>query len=218
MGTSALSALLQFLAGGKDPSHVEGLNAEFSSRLNSLLAAVPGGGVTINSGFRSNKRQAELYADAIKKYGSEGAARKWVAPPGKSNHNHGAAADLAYASPEAKQWVHDNAGRFGMGFRMDHEPWHIEVIDGQPTAVPDAGAAPTAMAGGPPGAPRPPMGFGERLFRGAGGGQAQPQGFASRLAPPAPALSGNASAQDPMQIASLLEQLQSATSTSKLFG
>jgi len=219
MGTFALSALLQFLAGGKDPSHVEGLQQEFASRLAAFAAAAPGGGITINSGYRSPERQAELYAAALKKYGSEAAARKWVAPPGKSNHNRGAAADLGYANPDVEKWAHANAAQYGLNYRMGHEPWHIEMIDGQPTVVPDAGADPTTMAGGPPGAPPPPMGFGERLFKGmGGGGQAQPQGFASRLAQQPAALPKNALGQDPMQIASLLDELQSATSTAKLFG
>ena len=66
----------------------------------------------------------------MKKYGSAAKARKWVAPPGKSQHNHGNAADLRYANDAARKWAHENAARFGLHFRMGNEPWHIEPIPG----------------------------------------------------------------------------------------
>ena len=105
----------------------------------------------IGSGFRSVERQAELFNAAVQKYGSEAAARKWVAPPGKSMHNHGSAVDLAYVTPEARQWAHTNAGNFGLSFPMAHEPWHVELTDarggrrGQPTVPP----LPVAVGGNP---------------------------------------------------------------------
>jgi hypothetical protein len=69
-----------------------------------------------------------LFAEAVKKYGSEKAARKWVAPPGKSNHGRGVAADLDIANPgPAQTWAHANATRFGLQFPMSWEPWHIEI-------------------------------------------------------------------------------------------
>lgn len=88
-------------------------------------AGVP---IRITSGFRSIARQKELFAQAVKERGSEKAARKWVAPPGKSNHNYGAAADLDIAKPgPAQTWAHANAARFGLTFPMSWEPWHIEI-------------------------------------------------------------------------------------------
>lgn len=131
--------LASMLMPGKDPSHVTGLNDILSGRLGMLMQAAPENirtGLSINSGFRSPEHQARLYQDALAKYGSPEAARKWVAPPGKSQHNHGNAADLHYASPEVKDWVHQNAGQYGLHFRMGHEPWHIEpMTDWQGTPV-----------------------------------------------------------------------------------
>ena len=114
----------------KDPSHVKGFNPDFASKLGPFLVAAEQAGVPIRitSGFRSIARQKELFAQAVKEYGSEKAARKWVAPPGKSNHNYGAAADLDIAKPgPAQTWAHANAARFGLTFPMSWEPWHIEI-------------------------------------------------------------------------------------------
>lgn len=98
-----------------------GLDASFSERLNALVAAVPG--LSISSGFRSVAQQAGLYQNAIKKYGSPEAARKWVAPPGKSRHNMGLAADLS-GNLELAQKL---APQFGLSFPMSYEPWHVEL-------------------------------------------------------------------------------------------
>lgn len=96
-----------------------GFNPEFSSALNALLQA-SGGKVWVTSGYRSPERQAQLYAAAVKKYGSEAAARKWVAPPGKSQHGMGVAADLG----GDLDWVRQNAARYGLVQPMSWEPWH----------------------------------------------------------------------------------------------
>src|SRR5215470_8230874 len=94
---------------GPDPFY--GLNADFASRLRAMMAAAPLP-LTISSGYRSPIRQAELYDAAVGKYGSPEAARKWVAPPGRSQHNFGMAADLGYGggglghgSPELIDWA-----------------------------------------------------------------------------------------------------------------
>ncbi len=104
----------------------EGTDPEFARRMQAFIAA-SGGRITIVSAYRSNEKQASLYRNAIKRYGSEAAARKWVAPPGRSNHNHGLAIDLDY-NGDGEAWAHQNAARFGLTFPMDHEPWHIEPI------------------------------------------------------------------------------------------
>lgn len=191
-------ALLGYLAGGKDPSHVAKLDMEFSRRLAALLGAAPGG-VSIYSGYRSPERQAELWEAALVKYGDPEIADDWVARPGTSNHNFGLAADLQYASPEVKAWVHQNAANFGMHFPMDHEPWHIEMIDGQPVAVSDA--APGMMA--PPAAPSLADAFV------AAAPQAPAQRAPVTSAPMLPV--GNAKPQTNPTITSLLEELQNAS-------
>lgn len=115
--------------GGTRADAVSGMDRQFRAGLGAMLAAAPENiraSIKIGSGYRSSQRQAELWDEALKKYGSPEAARKWVAPPGRSQHNHGNAADLKYGSDEAKAWVHANAGKFGLNFPLGNEPWHIE--------------------------------------------------------------------------------------------
>ncbi len=97
----------------------------FGSALQSFIAASPG--ISVGSGYRDVARQQQLWNRALQKYGSPQAARKWVAPPGHSYHNKGLAADLQFASPAALQWAHDNAARYGLGFPLGNENWHIEL-------------------------------------------------------------------------------------------
>lgn len=108
---------------------LRGMTPQFSSALTDFLNAADAAGhsITMNSGYRSPERQAQLWEDALEKYGSADAARRWVAPPGRSNHNHGLAADLGYGSDAAREWAHSNAGQYGLNFRMSWEPWHIEL-------------------------------------------------------------------------------------------
>jgi hypothetical protein len=101
----------------------------------------------ITSGYRSPEVQQRLWEEALAKYGSEAEARKWVAPPGKSQHNHGNAADLEFMSPAAQEWVHANAERYGLAFPLSNEAWHVELAgarDGHnrpQTAAPPTGNA-----------------------------------------------------------------------------
>lgn len=99
-----------------------GLTPAFQTALNKLLADT---GLTVSSGFRSNERQAQLYAAAVRKYGSDAAARKWVAPPGRSKHNEGVAADL---SGNLSLLSDDLLQKYGLWRPMKWEPWHVEPI------------------------------------------------------------------------------------------
>ena len=147
-----MSGLLEYLTSGKAGSHATGLDPAFAAALQPFLQAAPGRGISIFSGYRSPEHQARLFRNALAKYGSESAARKWVAPPGRSRHNHGGAADLRYASDAVKAWAHENAANYGLNFRMKHEPWHIELAK---AAANGAHGAHGAHAGygdqGPPG-------------------------------------------------------------------
>ena len=141
--TTSVQALTPFLAAGKDISHINGMQDTLAERLTRLISEAPQDirdGLKINSGYRSVERQAEIYKQAVAKYGSEQEARKWAAPPGRSNHNHGFAADLGYANPAVTKYVHDNAARYGLAFPMAHEPWHIETAEARsgvkPVSVP----------------------------------------------------------------------------------
>lgn len=121
----------QYAVGGAQrPDSFTGLNPQFSSALEQLFASAPDNirnSLRVGSGYRSPERQEQLWADALKKYGSPEAARKWVAPPGRSQHNHGHAADLKYLSDDARKWAHENAANFGLSFPLSNEDWHIEL-------------------------------------------------------------------------------------------
>lgn len=111
--------------GSKGQTHVEdpgGFVPEFEKRLNRMVAD-SGGRLRVTSGYRSQAHQAQLFADAVKRYGSEEAARKWVAPPGKSKHGHGMAADLS----GDLNWARQNARKYGLYFPMSWEKWHVEL-------------------------------------------------------------------------------------------
>ena len=161
-GPSTVRAKLYERAGtaGKGQDHVDGLDEGFATNLLALFEDAPHAirdGLQIGSGYRSDARQRELFDAAVKKYGSPEVARKWVAPPGKSQHNHGNAVDIWYngtrldkAPAEVRQWVHDNAAAYGLRFPMEWESWHIEPngARGGSTAVParDGVSARAAMA------------------------------------------------------------------------
>jgi len=112
-----------------------GLNSTFSESLQKFMKAVPG--LTITSGFRSYQEQADLYA------------RKphLAAPPGRSQHEKGLAADLAYnGSGSLPPWVRDKAAEFGLTFPLANrarnpEPWHVEPIGGRAQGANGAPAA-----------------------------------------------------------------------------
>lgn len=107
---------------------IDDLDPHLRIPLAQLIAAAPGT-ITVFSGRRSYAKQAELFAAALRKYGSYNAARRWVAPPGTSMHNKGLAADLTFQNPGTLQWAHANASRFGLHFPMSWEDWHIEPIN-----------------------------------------------------------------------------------------
>lgn len=133
----ASSFLKSRLNGGHAETHITGMDRRLQARLASFISSAPPGireHITIVSGYRSVARQAELY----KMSGGSG----MVAPPGRSKHNHGQAADLGWkggglrsAPPEAIAWMKANAGRFGLDLPLDgvrtkiREDWHVELVE-----------------------------------------------------------------------------------------
>lgn len=127
------------LASGQTPAAIDGMSANLSTRLAGLIQAAPPGvreKLGVYSGFRTTERQQQLWEQEVRKRGSEAEARRWVAPPGRSNHNHGNAADLSYngeslnkAPKEVVDWLHRNAGAYGLKFPLANENWHVEVAE-----------------------------------------------------------------------------------------
>jgi hypothetical protein len=97
------------------------LQPEFACRLSRFLTAYPH---CIVSGWRSVESQQKLWDEALLKYGTEAEARKYVAPPGKSRHNTGLAADVCPLSPAAKSAL----SGFNLYIRLEYEPWHVEGV------------------------------------------------------------------------------------------
>lgn len=112
-----------------------GLQPEFAAAIYRMVQDAHAAGIPlqITSAYRSPEVQAQLYDAAIQKYGSPEAARKWVAPPGKSRHNSGTAVDFAVngsllrdANDPAARWIAENAAKYGLSVPMDWEPWQVE--------------------------------------------------------------------------------------------
>ena len=155
--TNARAYLLDKLVTPDRVADIEGLDGAFTNNLAALFQDAPFEGLGVLSGARSVERQQVLWDAALAKYGSAEEARKWVAPPGRSNHNHGQAVDISYngrslkhAPPEVIEWVHKNAGGYGLNFPLANENWHIEPVGirGGSTAVANTGMT-SARAQGP---------------------------------------------------------------------
>lgn len=108
------------------------------------LVAASGGKIYVKSAVRTTQQQAQLYDAAAARYG-EANAYKWVAQPGDSNHEKGAAVDLGGDLSVIQQL----APQFGLAAPMAWEPWHLEMGSTK------THAQPTAYTQGPPGSQNP---------------------------------------------------------------
>lgn len=94
------------------------------------IASSKGYRVQANSSYRTYNEQQKLWTQALRRYGSASAARKWVAPPGKSRHNAGNAIDMNMFKPNGSK-ISDREfasiiDQAGMYRPMSWEPWHVE--------------------------------------------------------------------------------------------
>jgi hypothetical protein len=121
----AAEVLLPFLGGSRTvrraaravaaaPAGTEGLAPWFAARLGCLFERVPG--LVLVSGYRTREHQARLHEEKP----------RLAAPPGRSMHELGLAADLGYANGEARSAAHREAPGCGLRFPVSHEPWHAE--------------------------------------------------------------------------------------------
>ena len=99
----------------------------------------------VTSAFRSHEKQKVLYAEALRKYGSEQKARKWVALPGNSKHEKGTALDVDYKQGETVSLLISTGllKKYNFTKPLSNEPWHIEYGSGSVGAA--AGAAASAV-------------------------------------------------------------------------
>jgi hypothetical protein len=119
------------------------INSQLMVRFAAAKAAAEKDGqrIYIASGFRTLERQKYLFATAVKKYGSEAEAAKWVAPPYVSHHPWGLAIDVNYPNePVGAGWLEINGAKFGLCRVYENEWWHFEPV------IAPGGACPALLA------------------------------------------------------------------------
>ena len=124
----------------------EALHPLLAARFSVAQSFARADGVTlyITSGFRSLDRQEILFQEAVRKYGSETEAAKWVLPPQFSNHPKGLAIDVNYPGDKAgAYWLEMNGSRFGLCRVYANEWWHFEGVIAPGQACPEP--APNAL-------------------------------------------------------------------------
>ena len=107
------------------------IDKTFEARFLAAQAAAKAAGfnLRITSGFRTQQLQEKLHADAVKKYGSEEEASKWVLPKEVSHHTWGTAIDVNYPGDRvAVKWLEDNGSTFGICRVYKNEWWHFEPV------------------------------------------------------------------------------------------
>jgi hypothetical protein len=117
------------------PPPVAGLNHLLADRFQRLQKAVEahGGTLYLYSGARDIQQQGKLYQDAVSKYGSEKEAKKYVKPPGKSDHDPHAGIALGIGDGAVGADIrgdlaiaHKLAPHFGIEFDKKHA-WHMRI-------------------------------------------------------------------------------------------
>ena len=124
-----------------DSEHLRdaGMNSGFAASLGKMKSAADEAGVplSLTSGTRDSAKQEMLFRSRHTPVGDvEWAGQTWrlnpgaspAAPPGRSLHEHGYAADLG--PPESYDWIVANASRFGLRHGASFgEPWHVAPKD-----------------------------------------------------------------------------------------
>ena len=93
-------------------------------------AATDGVELVVDSGWRSPEYQERLLREAVRKYGSEAEAARWVATPTTSAHVSGDAVDIGPSAAAA--WLSEHGARHGLCRVYANESWHFEL---RPEAV-----------------------------------------------------------------------------------
>ncbi len=89
-------------------------------------AADRGTVLTIADGWRSERYQERLFADAVTRYGSEEEASRWVKRGADSAHVSGDAVDIATA--DAMDFLNRFGAEWGICQAYANEMWHFELL------------------------------------------------------------------------------------------
>lgn len=102
--------------------------------------------VHLNSGYRTNTEQQQLFDDKVQAFRAGGyddatartLASQWVSLPGRSEHELGIAVDIGTATPALYDWLAEESWRYGFIQRypykktaltgVSHEPWHYRYV------------------------------------------------------------------------------------------
>ncbi|TYP80637.1 D-alanyl-D-alanine carboxypeptidase [Blastococcus xanthinilyticus] len=150
------------------------LRSEAARAMTEMLAEAAAAGlvISVESAFRPYDHQQRLFANAVARFGEDGAEQR-SARPGFSEHQTGLAADLGgggchiescFATTAEGQWVAANAHRFGFLVRYPDgsqgitgykfEPWHVRYVGVElATELHDTGVATLEDFFGLPAAP-----------------------------------------------------------------
>jgi len=117
---------------------VANLDPGLREALGQALAAAEEDGLELRvaSGWRSKAYQAWLLRDAVRTYGSEAEAARWVGTPETSLHVKGQAVDIG--PYDSADWLNRHGAQFGLCRTYDNEAWHFEL---SPSAI-DQGCPP----------------------------------------------------------------------------
>jgi len=106
---------------------IANLDGDLLAALRAATDAATRDGVTlaVTSGWRSQRYQQELLAEAVAQYASAAEAARWVAPADKSSHVFGEAVDVG--PPAAAAWLERHGAAYGLCRVYGNEPWHFEL-------------------------------------------------------------------------------------------
>lgn len=132
----------------------KGLAPNFSSGIQSLYEQAQKDGVSLRplSGYRDEAAQRRAIEQVAQRNGIPITPELYTrgipgmaAPVGKSRHQHGEAMDWDVSDPATKQWLYENAPKYGFAFPFAKDSGHMQMGTGQPRE-----AGPTAVASAEP--------------------------------------------------------------------
>lgn len=134
------------------------VDARITDAVDELITAASNDGISliICYGYRTLEQSRQLFEKQVNKQRSLGLsqeeaiaeARRWVAPPGTSEHHTGLALDIvtpshqvlnhAFANTDAAVWLAENSWEYGFVIRypedkqaitgITYEPWHVRYV------------------------------------------------------------------------------------------